>query len=94
MQLCLTEVRKSDGTPLLFLPLFVTHIYGFRVLSFIDDGVSDYNAPIVFPAAAKLSHETAALILNAVTDAVPRMIPLRFAKCRSALKALLTLCGW
>ncbi len=71
VQLCLTEVRKSDGTPLLFLPLFVTHIYGFRVLSFIDDGVSDYNAPIVFPAAAKLSHETAALILNAVTDAVP-----------------------
>lgn len=71
VQLCLTEVRQSDGTPLLFLPLSVTRIYGSRVLSFIDDGVSDYNAPIVFPAAAKLSHETAALILNAVIAAVP-----------------------
>ncbi len=94
VQLCLTEVRQSDGTPLLFLPLSVTRINGSRVLLFIDDGVSDYNAPIVFPAAAKLSHETAALILNAVIAAVPRMMSLRSAKCRSALKALQIIYGW
>jgi len=28
VQLCLTEVRQSDGTPLLFLPLSITRIYG------------------------------------------------------------------
>lgn len=71
VQLCLTEVRQSDGTPLLFLPLSITRIYGSRVLSFIDDGVSDYNAPIVFPAAAKLSHDAAMRVLEAVIAKVP-----------------------
>ncbi|MBQ0709377.1 MULTISPECIES: GNAT family N-acetyltransferase [unclassified Ochrobactrum] len=71
VQLCLTEVRQSDGTPLLFLPLSITRICGSRVLSFIDEGVSDYNAPIVFPAAAELSHDAAMRILAAVVAAVP-----------------------
>jgi len=71
VQLSLTEVRQSDGTPLLFLPLSITRICGARVLSFIDEGVSDYNAPIVFPAAAQLSHDAAMRILAAVVAAVP-----------------------
>ncbi|WP_139973353.1 GNAT family N-acetyltransferase [Ochrobactrum sp. CGA5] len=71
VELCLIKVRQSDGQPLLFLPLSITHKYGSRTLSFIDGGVSDYNAPIVFPAAAKVSHETALRLLEAVVAAVP-----------------------
>jgi len=70
-QLCLTEVRQTDGTPLLFLPLSITRICGSRVLSFIDEGVSDYNAPIVFPAATQLSHDAAMRVLAAVLASVP-----------------------
>ncbi len=71
VQLCLTEVRQTDGTPLLFLPLSITRICGSRVLSFIDEGVSDYNAPIVFPAATQLSHDAAMRVLAAVLASVP-----------------------
>src|SRR5690606_34602359 len=39
--------------------------------SFIDDGVSDYNGPIIFPAAAQLSQEAAARLFEAVLAAVP-----------------------
>ncbi|KAB2681954.1 MULTISPECIES: GNAT family N-acetyltransferase [Brucella/Ochrobactrum group] len=70
-ELCLTEVRQSNGTPLLFLPLFIKLTYGTCVLSFIDDGVSDYNGPIIFPAAAQLSQEAAARLFEAVLAAVP-----------------------
>ncbi|MGK8638516.1 GNAT family N-acetyltransferase [Brucella anthropi] len=79
-QLCLTEVRQHDGTPLLFLPLSITRIYGSRVLGFIDDGVSDYNVPIVFPAAAKLSPDTTARVLEAVVAAVPSHDVIAFCK--------------
>ncbi|MEJ5018436.1 GNAT family N-acetyltransferase [Ochrobactrum vermis] len=71
VQLCLSEVRLHDGTPLLFLPLAITRVYGSRVLSFIDEGVSDYNGPVIFPAAAQLSHNTATRIFEAVAAAVP-----------------------
>ncbi|MFK0686331.1 GNAT family N-acetyltransferase [Ochrobactrum sp. BD67] len=70
-ELCLTEVRQTNGTPLLFLPLSITPGYGSRVLSFIDDSVSDYNGPIIFPAAAQLSRDAAVRILEAVIATVP-----------------------
>ncbi|MFQ0813849.1 cellulose biosynthesis protein CelD [Brucella anthropi] len=71
VKLCLTEVRQRDGTPLLFLPLSITRGCGSRMLSFIDDGVSDYNGPILFPAAAQLSRDMARRVLELVVAAVP-----------------------
>src|SRR5690606_7912493 len=72
VRLCLTEVRQPDGTPLLFLPLSITRLHASRELSFIDDGVSDYNGPIIFPAAAQLSQDAARHIVKAVVAALPR----------------------
>jgi len=71
VQLCLSEVRQHDGTPLLFLPFAITRVYGSRVLSFIDEGMSDYNGPVVFPAAAQLSQNTVMRLLEAVVASVP-----------------------
>lgn len=71
VELCLVEVRQRDGTPLVFLPLSIMRDRGSRILSFIDDGVSDYNGPIIFPAAAELAQDTMNHILEAVVTALP-----------------------
>jgi CelD/BcsL family acetyltransferase involved in cellulose biosynthesis len=34
--------------PVLLLPLGIERRYGIRILSFLDGGVSDYNAPVIF----------------------------------------------
>ncbi|RBP07122.1 CelD/BcsL family acetyltransferase involved in cellulose biosynthesis [Roseiarcus fermentans] len=47
----LVAVLDSGGSPLLLLPLCLEQRHGSTVLKFIDGDVSDYNAPIVFPAA-------------------------------------------
>lgn len=71
VRLCLVEVRQRDGAPIIFLPLYLGRRYGVRVLSFIDGGVSDYNAPVIFPGAAQLSQVTVAALLERVLSAVP-----------------------
>ncbi len=71
VRLCLVEVRRQDGDPVIFLPLYLSRHYGARVLSFIDGGVVDYGAPVIFPAAAQLSHITITAILERVLSAVP-----------------------
>jgi CelD/BcsL family acetyltransferase involved in cellulose biosynthesis len=48
-QLCLVEVRDAARQPILMLPLMITLQHGCRVLGFTDLGVSDYNAPVLFP---------------------------------------------
>jgi CelD/BcsL family acetyltransferase involved in cellulose biosynthesis len=37
-----------DGEPLLLLPLGIEQRKGIRILRFLDGGVSDFNAPVVF----------------------------------------------
>ena len=44
-------ILEPSGAPLLLLPLCIERQYGIRILKFMDSNVSDYNAPIVFPAA-------------------------------------------
>ncbi len=44
-------IHHSDGRPLMLLPLGITRRYGLRLLGFLDGGVSDYNAPVLFPGA-------------------------------------------
>jgi CelD/BcsL family acetyltransferase involved in cellulose biosynthesis len=45
-------VRDRAGDLLLLLPLCLERRGGLRRLTFIDQGVSDYNGAVVFPAAA------------------------------------------
>lgn len=50
------SVTNRSGAPVMMLPLGVTKIHGVKVLGFLDGGVADYNAPVLFPAAEKLEH--------------------------------------
>jgi CelD/BcsL family acetyltransferase involved in cellulose biosynthesis len=45
----------SDLGPLMLLPLGIERRWRTRVLTFLDGGVCDYNAPVVFPAASLLT---------------------------------------
>ena len=45
----LIAVRSHAGKPLMLLPLGIERTNGVRVLGFLDGGVSDYNAPVLFP---------------------------------------------
>lgn len=44
-------VVDNQKQPLMLLPWGIERRWGIRVLSFLDGGLSDYNAPIIFPAA-------------------------------------------
>ncbi len=44
-------VSNERGEPWFALPLGVERRYGLRVLTFLDGGVSDYNAPVIFADA-------------------------------------------
>jgi CelD/BcsL family acetyltransferase involved in cellulose biosynthesis len=51
-------VFDDIGRPILLLPLGIERRCGFRVLSFLDGGVSDYNAPIVFDPVQTWERQT------------------------------------
>ena len=46
------EVRDRNNVLLMLLPLCLERRGGLTTLSFLDQGVADYNAAIMFPAAA------------------------------------------
>src|SRR5439155_15054110 len=43
-------VVDAESNPLMLLPLGIERRHGVRILTFLDGGLSDYNAPVVFPA--------------------------------------------
>lgn len=49
-------VTNKYGAPVMLLPLGVMKKYGVKILGFLDGGVADYNAPVLFPAADKLEY--------------------------------------
>lgn len=65
-------VRIDNAAGLLMLlALGLEQRRGARVLTFLDGGVNDYNAPILFPAAARLDAAAAPAIWRALTSALP-----------------------
>lgn len=60
----------TDG-PALLLPLGLQQCNGVRVLRFLDAGLSDYNAPVVFPAAAGWSSEEVKSAWSALRPRLP-----------------------
>lgn len=48
-------VRNSAGEPFMLLPLGIEISASVRILGFLDCGVSDYNAPVLFPRAMPAS---------------------------------------
>jgi CelD/BcsL family acetyltransferase involved in cellulose biosynthesis len=64
-------VFGARGAPALLLPLGIQERNGVRVLRFMDGGVSDYNAPVVFPEASTWGPATAAALWAALRRALP-----------------------
>lgn len=83
------------GEPLMLLPLGVRRQAGVRILEFLDCGVADYNAPVLFWAATRLSPEETQALWDSVCRAAPRFdvavlrkIPEYVADYRNPLYAL------
>ena len=57
IQTLFVAVLGEGERPQLLLPLGIERRHHMRVLTFLDDGVSDYNAPVVFPGAPELDFE-------------------------------------
>ncbi|HVV66170.1 MAG TPA: GNAT family N-acetyltransferase [Rhizomicrobium sp.] len=59
-------VFACGGEPLLLLPLGVSSRRGVLFLEFLDGGVADYNAPVLFEGAASTTERDVRLIWEAV----------------------------
>lgn len=70
-ELCLVEVRDGAGRPILMLPLMISLQKGSRVLGFTDLGVSDYNAPVLFPTAIAWDKLAAQNLWQAILARLP-----------------------
>ncbi|MBC2884413.1 GNAT family N-acetyltransferase [Ochrobactrum sp. CM-21-5] len=70
-QLCLVEVRDQNRQPILFVPLCILRRYGARILYFVDDGVSDYNAPVIFPNTPRWTKAETKYLLRRIFAALP-----------------------
>jgi CelD/BcsL family acetyltransferase involved in cellulose biosynthesis len=68
----LVRVDGSNGAPWLLVPLGIERRRGLRVLGFLDGGVVDYAAPIVFPANAPLEPVEPRALWRAIFAASPR----------------------
>ena len=64
-------VFGASGKPALLLALGIEVRNGVRVLRFLDGGVSDYNAPVVFPEASSWGPETVATVWAQLSRALP-----------------------
>lgn len=59
------------GRPVMLLPLGIERRHGLRVLTFLDGGVCDYNAPIIFPEGTKFDRSAVADFWNDIRKALP-----------------------
>jgi len=66
------EVALGDGTPVMMLALGIERRGAVRVLTFLDGGVTDYNAPILFPAGRAIDAATMAGIWDRIVQVLPR----------------------
>jgi CelD/BcsL family acetyltransferase involved in cellulose biosynthesis len=65
------KVSDAAGRPLMLLPLGLRRASGIRVLGFLDCGVADYNAPVLFRDATQLSPAQTRALWIAVCRAAP-----------------------
>lgn len=64
-------VHTEAGEPLLMIPFATIRQGGARVLTFMDSGVADYNAPILFPTMTSWTSERALQLWVAIEAALP-----------------------
>lgn len=66
---CFINVAMRGGEPVMLLPLCIHKKHGLKTLTFVDGGVSDYNAPVLYPAAAALTKGDIAPLWKAIARA-------------------------
>lgn len=64
------SVSTRSGEPVMLLALGIRKTHGLKVLTFLDGGVADYNAPILYPAAGQFTAADAPLLWKAIGRAV------------------------
>jgi CelD/BcsL family acetyltransferase involved in cellulose biosynthesis len=70
-QALFVAIVDAGDRPLMLLPLGIECRHGLRVLTFLDGGVSDYNAPIIFPDAQGWNAHTIAKIWQGMQRSLP-----------------------
>jgi CelD/BcsL family acetyltransferase involved in cellulose biosynthesis len=89
------RVDSDDGAPLMLAPLGVERRRGLRILGFLDGGVCDYNAPVLFPGAESIDAEAFGRLWNSIAEKLPQFdaalfdkIPTAVDEMRNPFKAL------
>lgn len=77
---CFCAVVDDTGAPVILLPLGIESHRGARVLSFLDAELSDYNGPILFPAALGLSANAFQSLWNRILESLPPFDVIAFDK--------------
>jgi CelD/BcsL family acetyltransferase involved in cellulose biosynthesis len=65
------SVTEKNGAPLMMIPLGIVRRGYLRVLTFLDSGVADYNAPILYPAVQRLVKRDIVALWNTICHAAP-----------------------
>ncbi|MFT4115689.1 GNAT family N-acetyltransferase [Bradyrhizobium sp.] len=73
-------VFDASGQPVLLLPLGIERHRGMRILRFLDGGVSDYNAPILFRSMPAWEGETLERFWKGLKTALPTFDLAEFEK--------------
>lgn len=76
----LVEVRDTSGEPVLYVPLVITRQRGARILTFVDNEMADYNAPVLFPVGWTWTPALADQMLKSIIAALPTFDLLSFDK--------------
>lgn len=79
-RILLVEIYNESAEPLLFIPLALFKKHGATYLSFPDEGVSDYNAPILFQIDKQWTAQEADGLLRSILSALPDFDILSFHK--------------
>lgn len=81
-------VYDAADRPALLLGLGIELRWGARVLSFLDGTVSDYNQPVVFPAAAAISEAAWSRIWPRILRTIPPFDVAEFDKMPGSIGTL------
>jgi CelD/BcsL family acetyltransferase involved in cellulose biosynthesis len=65
-------ILAENETPLALIPLSIERQNQTRILRFLDGGFSDYNAPVLYPAARDWDKQVVSVIWQAVQQLLPR----------------------
>lgn len=64
-------VISTTKEPLALLPLAIERRYGVRFLTFMDGGLADYNAPVLFPGVRDWNLETVEMLWRCLQQNLP-----------------------